>query len=152
MPVIITAVLVAPRVTIADFRPALRQYLLDDAAIAARVADRVFAVRLRQGERRQSIVFSRISGLGDHHMQGSSGLSRPRVQIDCWAASLDVAVALANLVKARIDGFRGSWFHGLPAKAVVIQGVFFDSERESYDDHADLYRMSRDYFIWYAER
>jgi hypothetical protein len=140
--------------TIADLRVGLRAYLLDDAAIAAIVGTRIYPIVLPQGQVQTSIVYTRISGFGDNHMLGPSGLSRPRIQIDCWSQSADTAAQLANLVKERVDGFRGSWLWGedSPAEAIVVQGVFFEGERENYDDAAGLYRVSRDYFIWHAER
>lgn len=140
--------------TLADVRRGLRAYLLADNAIAALVGVRVYALKLPQGENRTSIVYSRISGLGDYHMQGPSGLSRPRVQIDCWAADIDQASVLADLVKERIEGFRGQMDYGSdsPPDAIAVQGIFFDSEREDYDDTVKLSRVSRDYFIWFAER
>jgi hypothetical protein len=129
-----------------DIRPALRAFLLADAAIAAIVAARVYPVVLPQGERGPSIVYTRVSGAGDHHMQGASGLARVRMQIDVWASTPDLAAPLANLVKERIDGYRG------PMGAVPVQGVFFADEREDYQPDIDMHRMSRDYLIWYDER
>lgn len=148
--------------TLADVRVGLRAYLIDDGAIAARIDSgaaatlryRLFSLKLPQGETRDSIVYSKISGLGDHHMQGPSGLARPRIQIDSWAKEIDDAVTLSGLVKERIDGFRGSilWGEDSPAEAVVVLGIFFESDREDYDDTAKLYRVSQDYFIWFRER
>lgn len=141
--------------TLADIRVGLRAYLLGESAISTAVGgSRIYALRLPQGQVQDSIVYSRISGIGDHTMQGATGLARPRVQIDCWSADLDRANALANLVKQRIDGFRGSilWGENSPSEAIVVQGIFFDSEREDYDDTAKLYRVSRDFLIWFGER
>lgn len=129
-----------------DIRPALRTFLLAHAPISAIVAARVFPVVLPQGERAASIVYTRVSGFGDHHTEGASGLSRPRVQIDAYAPTHDAAVALADLIKERIDGYRGLM------GAVRVQGVFFVDERENYQADVDLHRMSRDYLIFYAER
>lgn len=140
---------------IADIRPALRAYLLADSGIAALVGDRIYHIKMPQGVTQPSIVFNRISGQGDHHMQGASGLNRPRIQIDCWAkSSADAAVALANLVKERIDGFKGSVGYGSnsPQDSVTVQGVFFESERDDYDSDSEFYRVSHDYLIWYEER
>jgi hypothetical protein len=147
--------------TLADIRVGLRARLIDDASVAALVdsgasADpryRIFPVRLPQGELRASVVYSRISGLGDHHMEGASGLTRPRVQIDCWAQSANAADELARLVKARLDGFRGDilWGDDSPEEAIKVQGIFFESEREFYDDVAKLYRVSHDYFVWFEQ-
>lgn len=151
--------------TLQDIRVGLRAYLLDDATIAASVDSgasaspryRVFAIKLPQGEARASIVYSRISGQGDHHMQGASGLNRTRIQIDCWAplaAGADAADLLARQVKERIDGYRGSilWGDDSPEEAIVVQGIFFESEREDFDDVAKMYRSSKDYLIWFEER
>lgn len=141
--------------TLADLRVGLRAYLLGDVDISAAVgAARIYPIKLPQGEERASIVYSRISGQGDHHMQGPSGLNRNRVTIDCWAPTADAADLLARQVKARIDGFKGSmlWGENSPEEAIVVQGIFFDSEREDWDKEADLYRSSKDYFVWFEER
>jgi len=141
-------------VTLADMRVGLRAYLLDDAAIAAIVGSRVHPLVLPQGDTGPSIVYSRISAVGDHHMSAASGLVQTRLQLDCWAASLDNAAALADLVKQRLDGFSGTmlWGEDSPAEAIVVQGIFFDGEREDFDNAAKLHRVSRDYLIWYEER
>lgn len=146
---------------IADVRSGLRFYLLEDSTIAGLVDSgageavryRIFPIKLPQAERRASIVYTRISGQGDHHMEGASGLARARLQIDCWSVDPDAAARLADLVKERIDGFRGSieWDDASPGNAVDVQGIFFDSEREDYDDEVGMYRVSRDYFVWFEE-
>lgn len=141
--------------TLADLRVGLRAYLLADGSISTMVGGtRVYPVRLPQGVIEPSIVYQRISALGDHHMQGASGLTRPRMQISCWAQTADLATQLANLVKARIDGYRGSmlWGENSPAEAIVVQGIFFDSERDLYDEALKLHALSRDYLIWFEER
>lgn len=141
--------------TLADIRQGLRAYLLAGGTISSRVgAGRIFPLVLPQGQVLDSIVYSRISGLGDHHSQGASGLSRPRFQIDCWSKTPDGADSLALLVKERIDGFRGVMEYGTtsPPSEVKVQGVFFDSEREDYDDTVKMFRSSKDYLIWFEER
>jgi hypothetical protein len=131
---------------VADLRPGLRAFLLADSGISAAIGgQRIFPVTLPQGENRPSVVYTRISGVGDHHMQGASGLARPRYQIDAYAQLADDANALADLVKARLDGYRG------PMGAVTVQGAFFETERDDYQPDAKLYRASRDYFIWFEE-
>lgn len=148
--------------TIADVRLGLVAYLYADRGISLLVdghvarslgGKRIFPMKLQQGIAKPSIVYQRISGQGDHHMQGPSGLNRIRMQIDCWASSADIANDLANRVKSRIDGFRGSmtWGDASPEDAIVVQGIFFDSERDLYDDAVKLYAVSRDYLIWYEE-
>jgi hypothetical protein len=143
--------------SLADIRLGLVAFLLADASISASVQSTahdlgVYPIRLPQGRVKPSIVYSRISGVGDHHNEGPTGLARPRIQIDAWAQKADQASILADQVKARIDGFKGSMVYGNAGAEVIVQGVFFDSEREDYDDGAKLYRASRDYLIWFEER
>ena len=140
--------------TISDVRVGLRSYLLADSSISAMVdGSRIFPVVVPEGIVGTSVVISRISGVGVNDMQGRSGLSQSRMQIDCWATDADTATILANLVKERVDGFRGSiaWDENSPGNAVVVQGVFFDGERDRFDENTELYSVSRDYIVWYEE-
>lgn len=137
-----------------DIRPALRALLLGDAMVATISGGRIYPVRLPQGQRLASIVYNRISELGDYHMLGPSGLAWARMQIDCWAEKQDDAVTLANAVYDRLSGFRGIVLFGSnsPLDQIDIKAIFLDQGREDYDEIAELYRMSRDYIIRYAER
>jgi hypothetical protein len=143
--------------TVLDVRSALRAFLVADSTITAVVGSgddaRVYPIRLPQGVVQPSVVYTRVSGEGDYHTRGPSGLMRPRVQIDCWAQRVDVATSLANLVKARLDGFQGAWSYGSdsPQAEIDVHGVFLEAEREQYDDAMKLYGVSRDYFIWHQE-
>lgn len=132
-----------------DLRPALRAFLLADGAIAAVVGTRVYPLRMPQGETQASIVYTRVSGEGDYTMQGPTGYARPRIQIDAWASSANAAVALSNLIRDRLDGFRGVMGSG--ADAITVRGVFVADEREGFDEAANLHRSGRDYFIHHIE-
>jgi len=149
--------------SILDIRPALIALLSGDADVAVVVdwattrangGQRIFPGKLPQGTVRPSVVYNRVSGQGDHHMEGPSGLTSTRFQVDSWAQTLDAAASLANLVKAVLDGFSGTVAYGSnsPQDSIYIGGVFYDTEREDYDDVPKLNRMSRDYVIWFNER
>jgi hypothetical protein len=133
-----------------DIRPALRSFLLADSSIATAVAARVYPIKLPQGTTGASIVYNRISGGGDYHMQGLSGFAHHRFQIDAWASTANAATALADLIRDRIDGYRGDMGADSPP-VVTVRGVFMVDQREDYDDEAKLHRMSRDYFIDFME-
>ena len=139
--------------SLADVRKAIYSRLTDDAAIIAVAGSRVYPVRLKQGEKRASIVYQRISAVGDMTMQGPVSLAQTRFQIDCWSDSADEATSLANLVKESLNGFQGQIGVGgnSPVDRVRIQGIFFDSEREFYDDSNGMFRVSRDYIVWHDE-
>lgn len=135
-----------------DIRPALRAILLGDATISAAIgAVRIYPSVLPQGIIQQSIVYTLIGEDSDYHMQGSSQLAQDRIQLDCWAQTIDAAVALANLVKDELSGFRGTVSYGSnsPQDSVVILAIFHEQGRDEYDSTAKLHARRRDYFIWY---
>lgn len=132
-----------------DIRPALREFLLGDSTIVGLVVARVFPTVLPQGTKLASIVYTRISGAGDYHMQGASGYVRPRIQIAAWAKDPDAAVTLANAVKTRLDGYSGDMGSG--SNLVKVQGVFLLDEREMYDDQVQMFGVMRDFAIHHAE-
>lgn len=133
-----------------DIRPALRSFLLSYSPISDVVGARVFPIKLPQGTTADSIVYNRISGAGDYTLQGLSGFANNRMQIDAWAPTADKATTLANLIRDRIDGYRGEMGTDSPP-AITVHGVFMADQREDYDDEAQLHRMSRDYFINFTE-
>jgi len=133
-----------------DLRPALRSFLRSDPTIAGLVGARVYPIKLPQGTTGDSIVYNRISGAGDYHLQGLSGFANHRYQIDAWASTADKATVLADAIRDRIDGYRGDMGTDSPP-IVTVQGVFMADQREDYDDEAKLHRMSRDYFINFME-
>jgi hypothetical protein len=133
-----------------DIRKAFRAHLLGNAAVAALVVARVYPVRLPQGERGDSIAINEISGVGDHHMEGASGLSTSRIQVGCWSKTADGAHALHLAVKEAVDGYCGPMGSG--ANEVEVQGVFIDSWRDIDDTVADLRGKLADYRVVYSER
>lgn len=127
----------------------LRAFLGADSAISAIIGampnTRVYPVRLPQNPTLPAITYFRVSGQRVHASSGALGLSGPRMQIDCWATKYEDAHALAELVRKRIDGYRG------PMGSETVQGVFFESERDLYEPEPDQHRVSRDYFVWFSE-
>ena len=135
-----------------DIYPALRSYLLGDAAILAVVAGvRIHVDEVPQGQVTPSLVLTEISNIGDHHNEGPSGLARPRIQITSWAQDRDVASALSRLVKDRLDGF-GWGTMGSGGEAVTVQAVFFDNSSWIKDDTAGLFGRQHDYVVTFEER
>lgn len=137
-----------------DIRLGLRQVLLDDPEVSALVGGfRVHPVRLPQGQRDASLVLARISESGHYVMEGSAGLAQARVQADSWATHSDAAASLANAAYDALSGFRGvvSWGGNSPPDSLELRGVFLDQGREDYDATANMFRVSRDYIVFYEE-
>lgn len=141
--------------SVKDLHPALFAFLVADAAIAASVPAgsgkyHIYPNVLPQSVQTTSIVYQEVSQLGDHHNEGPSGIARTRLQIAAWAKTPPAARALALLIKARLDGYRGTMGSG--GAAVTVQGVFLQDQRDLYDDKVELHGKQADYFIWFEER
>jgi hypothetical protein len=135
---------------LADLRPALRAYVLADAAVAALCGTRMYPGALPQGVTAPSLVYQEVASSGDHHTAGPSGLARTRMQVTAWARSWDLADQLARAVKARLDGMAGA--AGSGDAAVTVQGAFFDGSRDIADDQAKLCGKAMDFIVWFVER
>ena len=133
-----------------DLRPALRAFLLGDGTISTLVGGaRIYPGQVPQGVVLDSIVYTEISSVGDHHSTGPSGLTAPRIQLTAWSKTSDGAHALGLAIKAKLDGYAGVM--GTGGAAVTVQGAFFDSWRDLYDDVTKLFGKNSDYFINYNE-
>lgn len=138
-----------------DIRLAFRALLLADPTVSGLVGgNRIYPVRPPQAQRAPSLVYLRIIDFSDYHMLGDSGLERISMQLDAWADSADASVQLADAAHDAITGFRGRAVYGSnsPQDFIDIRGIFHTIGRDLTDDVTQLFRMSRDYTIAYAER
>lgn len=138
--------------SVKDIRLALRAFLLGASDIAAATGNaRVYPVKMPQGVTATSLVYNLISEVGDVHNAGPDGLCSSRIQIDAYATTADVAMALALSVKDRLFGYRGTMGSG--GTAVEVQGIFLGgTSRTEFDDVAGLHRVGRDFVVWFWDR
>jgi uncharacterized protein DUF3168 len=120
----------------------LRVLLATDAGVAARAADRVYTEVLPQAPAVPAVVFTEVAGDDDVALDGPTGSSSRRVQIDSWAKTRAEATALGLAVKAALADHAGA------AAGLSVEGVFLLSERWDFDAETSLYRTSQDFEIW----
>lgn len=123
----------------------IRTFLLADATLGGLVGTRVYPVKLPQDPTVPAMTYQWISGERHHAASGAVGLASPRIQFDCWAKTYLEAESMLEALRKRLDGFSGT------AGASKIQGAFFETERDSYEDASRLYGRSADFFVWYGE-
>ena len=138
-----------------DIRPAIRSLLLADATVNGMVGgNRIYPIRLPQGQRLLSIVYNRVTERAEMDMAGWAGFGNAQMQIDSWADNPDSSTQLADAIFDVMTGFKGDIAYGSnsPQSAVTVGGIMFVAGREDYDNEAQLFRMSRDYMVWFYQR
>lgn len=130
---------------------AIRDYLLADSAIVAHVSARIYPMALPQKPTYPAIVYARISGPRLHHLGGASGRALPRLSLHCWGGDYDQAKALAGLVRARLDGFNGTFADDDSPADIVRATIMIDNEIDDYDDTVKKFRVIQDYRVSHTE-
>lgn len=110
---------------------------------------RIYPLRLPQRGKLPAITYQRIDGEREHAMEGTSGLARIRVQLDCWATDqagrdgYTTVKQLAAAVRGALDGWRGA------QGSESIKGAFLIGDRDLHE--SGFFRVSMDFGIWYDE-
>lgn len=121
----------------------LRTFLLADSTITALVGQRVHVDSLPQGSLLPALTFLRVSVEHDHDLGGETGLATARFQIDCWASDKEAALALAERVRLRLDGYRGAM------GSITVHSVWLDGEREWPEEEEG--RVVQEFLVSYTE-
>lgn len=121
---------------------AFRALLLADAGVAALIGSRVdFGEALDTSG--PYIVLWSIGGAAGHTLTGSDGLTRGRIQADCYALGYPDAKRLSRAVRSALDAHRGGGF----------RGIFHDATREDREDSGNLverpHRISLDFLTYW---
>ena len=129
----------------AEVEDAIYSRLIGFAGLSALVGIRVYPSLLPQKVTYPAVRYSRVSGERLRSHSGASGLAMPRFQIDAWAETYDEAKAVAKQIRLALDNFSGT------VATVKIHAAFLDSDRDLYDDKAEVFAVSADYTIAHQE-
>jgi hypothetical protein len=125
--------------------------LTNTAAIQTLISTRVYLEQIPQGATLPCLTYQRISTarLTAHDISGSAGTAHARFQFDAWATTYASAKAIADALRAALNGYKGTITSG--ADSVVVQAALIDGESSEPDVEAGLARVRSDYFVWYVE-
>lgn len=123
----------------------LRTYTLAGAGVATLVGTRMYARMLPQTPTLPAITYQRVDTRRQHDMAGPDGLPRPRMQVTCWGATPAAAYGLAGAVRARLDGYKGTW------GTLTIGSCLMVGERDLDDPEAGRSAVALDFMIQYTE-
>ncbi|CCE96154.1 hypothetical protein SFHH103_01657 [Sinorhizobium fredii HH103] len=127
---------------------ALTALLAGDARVKLLAGNKVHWVRAPQRTATPYAVLQVISSRDDYHMQGPSGLTDARVQIDAYAESYLAAKRLSDAILGVLSGYRGT------VSGIRLQGGFVENRRDfpasASGDVTPLFRRSADIIIWHS--
>ena len=86
-------------------------------------------------------VYSQVSAGRKYTHGGYAGIQRPRMQVNCYAETYEVAKEVAAQVTAALE----SW----SVANVQVGAAFQDNEVDLYEKDTGLYVVPVDFFVWY---
>ena len=122
----------------------IRYILVNDTEVK-KITTRCYPVTIPQSPTYPLILYTKITGMRDHHLRGPSGHAHPHFQIEAWAETYTGAKFLASAIRVALDGYSGT------VLGVVIGSILIDSERDIYESEIKIYRVISDWYIWHKE-
>lgn len=118
----------------ADVAQNLRTFTLGDTGIAAIVAERMSQDHVPQRFEEAHIWFGRSNTVTNDtlDMSADDGTLQENFNLECACTDQDKVQSLAELVKDRLNGYRGTF------GTITVQGAFCS-------DHSDDYELRNDY-------
>ena len=123
---------------------AIHSILINDSTVKD-ITTRCYPVTIPQSPTYPLILYTKITGMRDHHLQGPNGRAHPRFQIEAWSKTYTEAKTLADAIREALDGYSGT------AAGTKIGSCLIESEQDIYESEIEVYRVIQDYFIWHEE-
>jgi hypothetical protein len=127
----------------------LYTYLTTYAGLVSLISTRVYIQAMPQGVTLPCMTFQRVSTPRSHtHDTGGAGndLASPRFQFDAWATTQKSAKAIADQIRAALNGKKGTIATGVSINAALV-----NDEVPSYESDTKLFRVRSDYVIWHND-
>ncbi len=87
---------------------AVRQLMIDTAAIFAVVGNRIFPMRAPQGTPYPYCLYELQDGEPFRHLTGQSNIGHERITLSIWTKSYDEARTALEAIRDNLNGFRGA--------------------------------------------
>jgi len=100
----------------------------------------LYPKRTSQGKGTPYGVYTKVSDNPSDTKSGVSTLDVDRVQVTIITDTYAEGVTLSDSLRTVLDRYRGT------VQGVVVDKIVFEDERDMYDDKAEKYMRSQDYF------
>lgn len=122
-----------------NFKAEMVAFALADATIAAKIGNRLWAVRAAQATTVPYVVWQTISGIPTYAHDGPTGNEEIRIQFSIFAADVATCEDIRDAFRNRFDGYKGNW------TTIRIGYCFSDNDVDSAADTAELRQKSIDF-------
>ena len=130
----------------------LANLLINDPAFLALVTDMPSPMALKQDPTLPAVSYQRIDADRVYSTTGPSGLAQARVQYKSWAPTWDEARRVADAIRDKLGGFKGTVTAQFsPTEDFKIRAIFVMPDRDLYDGETKLYNILLDCTVWYTE-
>ena len=128
----------------------VRTTLLNDAAIASTVSNRVYPLVMPMNTDFPAIMYTVLNTKSDSHLKGTTGIAESMLQLDGYGQNYSGLLSLMELVRLEIQSIRGTY------DSVFISSIDLDSSYDMFDRPEDgsdlgLYRVVQTYNCFYQE-
>jgi len=127
---------------------AVRRQLLDNAAVAAIVGDRIYPLTIPQGEPLPVITYRVVATDEDNQEGDADTLARARVQLDCWAMTHKQANDLARAVRLALPTTTGALGSGTN-RVEGVSIIPIETGRQFYEPDTRYYRVMLEFYVWF---
>jgi len=132
---------------------AVREFVLEDQAVAALVGDRILPMPFDQAGTVPAITYRRVTTRRNQTLDGPSGLEWARTQYDIWARNEQKPTAgeVFEALKLALDGKAPSRGFPFVRQGVKVMNVEVGTHQDLYDDAVRLHRVSVELVIGYGK-
>lgn len=120
---------------------AIYKLLTDDPDFAAIAGDRVFPLRIAQGEDLPAVAYQTISNRPTNCKEGDGGLDRKRLQINIYSEDYDLQEELSEITRSILTSFSGT------VEGVRIADITYETETDLHNDEGQIYFKAQEFLI-----
>lgn len=118
----------------------IRARLVADGTVGGLVGARIDPLILEQNPTYPAITYQRISGRSLRTLAAAADRIESRIQVSSWAETYLGALALADAVRASLDGFNGTL-------TTLDAQIFLELQLDDFEEVPRVYRVIQDYAV-----
>lgn len=128
----------------------LKTHLLGKVGLTSKIGERIYINRAPDRTAFPYILASVVSGQPAYSLAGETGTAQPIIQITAWARDPNgpfQADQVAELVRDKISGFRGSWGNTFVSSCILQNEPLGYSEEPDDDSDNYFHAVQADYMV-----